>query len=63
MKKFKENLRCVLVALIIEIPLYIMLYGLMINNPKLALNSLMTMLLWAPLVLWLDSKIDEYFNK
>ena len=63
MKKFKENLRCVIMALIIAIPMYIMLYGLMINNPRLSLNSLMTMFLWAPLVLWIDYKIDEHFNK
>ena len=63
MEKFKENLRCVVVALIIASPLYIMLYGLMVNNVKFALNSLMAMFLWAPLVLWIENIIDNHFNK
>lgn len=63
MKKFKENLRCVIVALIICVPLFIMLYGAWIANHEVAVNSIMSMFLWAPLVLWIDDKIDKYFNK
>lgn len=63
MKKFKETLRCVLVALIITVPLYIMLYGAMINNHELAVNSIMSMFIWAPLVCWIDDKIDDKLRK
>lgn len=63
MGKLKENVRCVLVALIICIPLYVMLYGAMVDNHELAVNSIMTMFIWTPLVLWIDNKIDEKKNK
>ena len=63
MKKFKETLRCVLVALIITVPLYIMLYGAMINNHELAVNSIMSIFIWAPLVCWIDDKIDDKLRK
>lgn len=63
MKKFKENLRCAILALIIVIPMFISLYGLLINNMNVAFRALLSMSLWAPFVLWIDNMIDDKRRK
>lgn len=63
MRKFKENLRDAIVALICVIPMFISLYGLLINNMNVAFRSLLLTPFWVLLVLWIDDKIDNYNKK
>ena len=63
MKKFKENFRCAILALISVIPMFISLYGLLVNNMNVAFRSLLLMPFWVLLVLWIDDKIDGYNKK
>lgn len=63
MKKFKENLHCAILALIGVVPMFISLYGLLVNNMNVAFRSLLLTPFWAFLIIWIDDKIDDKLRK
>ena len=59
----KEILISILVALIISIPLFIMVYAVAIKDYEMAFTCIMSMFIWGPLVILVLDKIDNKINK
>lgn len=63
MEKLKEILICVLVTIIVAIPLFIMLYAVAIKDYEMAFVCIMSMFVWAPIVILVFDKIYDKMNK
>lgn len=63
MKNVKDILICIIVALIVAIPLFIMVYAVAIKDYEMAFTCLMSMFIWTPIVILVFDKIDDKINK
>lgn len=62
-QNIKQFIEAIIMALVIMIPVLVMVYGMYINNSDVASIGYMSVFPWIILVLWIEDKINEHFNR